>query len=107
MRLFLDDIRNPEMVGAEPSSRIARNFRAAIEIIEREGLPEHIYLDHDLGEDEPTGYDLVQYIINEYLLPTRSRFPSFSVHSANPVGRRNIEGLIASYHRYLESEIVR
>jgi hypothetical protein len=102
MRLFVDDVRDPESVGADPSSVVARNFRSAVEAIETKGLPEHVYLDYDLGEYEPTGYDLAKYIIDTYLMPTRTRFPSYSIHSASPIGRQIIEQLISSYHRFLD-----
>ena len=67
------------------------------------GNPSYISFDHDLGENERTGYDLAKMLIEdalnfpdwpEYQLP--SDF-SFYVHSQNPVGKANIEGLLNNY----------
>lgn len=50
----------------------------------------HLSLDHDLGDDVKTGYDVAKFIeeaaYKKILAPLE-----VVVHSANPVGRRNIE----------------
>jgi hypothetical protein len=48
-------------------------------------------LDHDLGEDIPTGYDLLNWLEKDIV--TEQNFCpkiSFQIHSANPVGRDNM-----------------
>lgn len=84
MKLFLDDIRNPP----DESWVIARTYEEAIQHL-MTGWVEEVSLDHDLGT-ERTGYDVAREI--ERLV----RFgvidpPNWRVHSANPVGRANIE----------------
>ena len=50
----------------------------------------HLSLDHDLGDDSKTGYDIAKFIeeaaYKKILAPLE-----VVVHSANPVGRKNIE----------------
>lgn len=77
----------------------ARSFHEAIlklELLEFD----YVSFDHDLasfyGHKEMTGYDvalwLVQRKIDGHHVPTQ-----FNVHSANPVGRDRIQGVIESY----------
>jgi len=81
---------------------LARTYVAAIAHIDgrRVGV---ISLDHDLGEDK-TGYDIVCYI--ERMVHDDSGYhpPIMRVHSANPVGRANIERVIVAINRRLENE---
>ncbi|WP_206997703.1 cyclic-phosphate processing receiver domain-containing protein [Trinickia mobilis] len=101
-RLFIDDIRDPASEGWV----IARTSAKAIALLETMGCPLEISFDHDLGGDD-TGMVVVKRMI-EMDLDAAGRFipPEFffSVHSANPVGRENISGLLNSYlgHRTAE-----
>lgn len=57
-------------------------------------------LDHDLGEFVQTGYDFVKWLESEvfkgkYL----GQIPQIKVHSANPVGKRNMLMGLKSIHR--------
>ena len=55
----------------------------------------HLSLDHDLGEGEPSGYELCLRIRRLYEERTSSTSPMFvSVHSANPIGRKHIVDLV-------------
>ena len=58
-----------------------------------------ISLDHDLGEDTPTGYDVLKML--EQMAHEEDRRVPFEIliHSANPVGRKNMEAAIASIQR--------
>lgn len=49
-------------------------------------------LDHDLGWDEPTGYDLVREMVRRGLF-AREIF----LHTANPIGRMNMFQLLYRY----------
>lgn len=96
MKLFLDDIRDPP----DNTWSVARTYSDAVDLIRELGYPEEISFDHDLG-DEKTGLDLAHYLI-EMDLDSKS-MPgnfSFSVHSANPVGRANIKALLDGYMRF-------
>lgn len=62
-------------------------------------LVTEVSLDHDLGENLPTGYDFVNVIeemIGLEIWPKGLAIPVFHIHSANPVGRKNMERAINS-----------
>lgn len=104
MNLYLDDVRNPQTDGWT----IVRTVDAAKALLIT-GDVECATLDHDLGacascsEDamDPlvicshmqTGYDLVKWMAETGHWPQRKPL----VHSANPVGRRNMEATIERY----------
>lgn len=86
---------------------IARSTDAAKEYIEkwynRYGFPNFISFDHDLGEND-TSMFFIHWMINRVLdgdmiLPKDF---TFNVHSANPVGKKNIEGLMNSFLKSLD-----
>ena len=104
--LFIDDERDPPSDGQE--WRIARNMEEAGSIIRELGPPNFISFDHDLGEKEPTGYDIAKKLVAGDLgelggaefeggLPTDF---SFYVHSQNPVGAENIRTLLDNYLKF-------
>jgi hypothetical protein len=93
MKLWIDDIRtpNPPEVWI-----IARNYREATCILEcfEPGLISEISFDHDLGLDSKSGYDIVCWIEEKIVTGEWTFVPKMVVHSANPVGRANIERAI-------------
>lgn len=106
-KLYLDDIREPKHQGYT----IVRNFEEAVEFVEQNGIPSYISFDHDLGCDESgfelkSGYDFAKWLI-ECDLNDVYKFPKdfeFNVHSANPIGKTNIESVLLSYLRFKEKE---
>lgn len=85
MKIYLDDER-PTPEGWH------RTFTAqeTIELLET-GVVTHLSLDHDLGAPEAgTGYDVVCWIEQQThegeFIP-----PVMTIHSANPVGRKNMQ----------------
>ncbi len=97
-KLFLDDERDP----VDDEWIIVRTIEEAIEVIEAKGLPSFISFDHDLGENQKTGFDLAKWIIDwdiKFDILTPENF-DFYVHSQNPIGKENIEGIFASYFRF-------
>ncbi|RFU44745.1 cyclic-phosphate processing receiver domain-containing protein [Paraburkholderia sp. DHOC27] len=94
-RLFIDDIRDP----VSDDWQIARTSAEAIGLLEKLGCPREISFDHDLGGDD-TAMVVVRWLIDRDL-DSGGRFipPNFiySIHSANPVGRENIRGLLDQY----------
>lgn len=93
-KLFLDDVRNP----ADNSWTIARTIDQAQDLIRQNGFPDVISFDHDV-EEKRTGMDLAKWIV-EQDLDGKINIPAnfkFYVHSANPNGKRNIEGLLSNY----------
>lgn len=98
MKIFLDDIREVP----DNSWLLIRDFLTCREYILKYKIDE-ISLDHDLGnENEFTGYDIAKII--EELVFTNSDYipPKIYVHSANPVGRKNIEMCIVSINNELK-----
>lgn len=86
-RLFLDDWRNcPE------GFDLARNYDEFVDYIERNGVPNYISFDHDLGSYDKTGYDCALYLVKNDL-----KINDFSCHSANPIGRKRIYDLLTDW----------
>lgn len=113
--LFLDDERMPKDVtwvliggvghwGAD--WEIVRSCKEARDWVYNNGFPDVVSFDHDLGpshysgnySDNTTGYDfvkwLVQYDMDTNLMPDDF---SFTVHSMNPTGARNIQLYLDNY----------
>lgn len=91
--LYIDDIRFPEyfhQIGANIT--VARSYEEAIKYIDDDDDYDVISLDHDLGE-EKTGYDIAKYIVENQI----EIKGLIAIHSANPVGRFNIEQLLTRY----------
>lgn len=86
MRIYLDDIREPKTSGWT----IVRTANEAINLIKkyRNEITE-ISFDHDLGDDEMTGYDVAKWIEAECFFGMKC--PKWNIHSANPVGAKNIK----------------
>lgn len=107
-KLFLDDIRNPKTAD---NWKIARNSDEAFYLIKEYGCPEHISFDHDLGCDIygsllPTAYDFTKQFADKILdgdivLPENF---TFYVHSANPVGAKNIENYMNNLLKHLRKQ---
>lgn len=128
--LFLDDTRTPESVTwvMLPASindwDIVRSYAQFVEYINRNGLPEFIAFDHDLGDEhykdffrcraegqpldydaytEKTGYDCVKWLVN-YCIENDLDFPDYIVHSMNNIGADNIRGLVSSYKKHRDQK---
>jgi hypothetical protein len=83
--LFLDDERFP--IG--DNWEIVRSYEEAVEFVLKNGLPNFISFDHDLGT-EKTGYDFAKWLVDHIMDNDLDKF-EFYVHSQNPIGKRNIE----------------
>lgn len=95
--IYLDDVRTPDF----PGVHIVRDVPTLQSLIrglarDSEDTIVHLSLDHDLGEDTPTGYDFLNWLEASMSHPlTGDEFMrylhfSFEIHSANPVGRQNM-----------------
>lgn len=94
MKLWLDDMRP-----APPEyDYIAGSVDAAIMMIESaEDLGEPIEvldLDHDLGENASHGGDGIKLL--DWLVERRTFYP-IKLHTANPVGRANMQRVLDRY----------
>ncbi|MBE7639559.1 hypothetical protein GUB10_04360 [Salegentibacter sp. BLCTC] len=105
-KLFLDDIRSPEMVFDKTVAKdfvVVRNYADFVKYIKQNGLPEFISFDNDLGLDEngevaPDGYAAAKWLVYESGLDLRNL--KFKVHSANPVAAEQIRGLLNNYIQF-------
>jgi hypothetical protein len=95
MILWLDDLRSPP----EDGWVWVKSYKEAIDAIIRE-FPDFISFDHDLGEAK-SGLDVAHFLINiDIETGAMPLWFDFQVHSANPVGRDNIQGLLKRYMEY-------
>ena len=90
MNLYLDDLRTTP----EGFERVY-SYEEFVAYLQRYGLPDFISFDHNLGE-EFSGYDCAKYLV-VYCLDRQ-----FAVHSQNPVGKVNIEQLLANFKKNIE-----
>ncbi|HEY9116271.1 MAG TPA: cyclic-phosphate processing receiver domain-containing protein [Roseivirga sp.] len=106
-KLFLDDIREVEWIYENQKTgafEVVRNYDEFVEYIKKNGLPDFISFDNDLGLDEngivaPDGYAAVKWLVYESGLDLKNL--EFKVHSANPVAAEQIRGLLNNYIRHL------
>lgn len=130
--LFLDDLRNPfeHEEGCpdwlifspieQPFETIwVKNYEDFTGWIKKNGLPDGICFDHDLGEDiarakvstgmskrkarsqkkgTKTGMDCAKWLV-EFCLDNKLKLPPYNIQSANPTGKDNINGLLVSFNR--------
>jgi hypothetical protein len=123
-RLFLDDIRQPETCATympspemyvEENWDVVRDYKQFVNYIEENGVPDVISFDHDLADihydpttwtegfvyKEETGYDCAKWLL-QYCVKNKIPVPEYHVHSMNPIGKKNIEGIFESYERFKE-----
>lgn len=107
--LWLDDYRNPmEFVGVHAINTTnivwVKSYAEFTEWIRLNGLPTAINFDHDLAditETEKTGYDCAKWLV-EYCMDNNLKLPIWYTHSANPVGRDNINYYLLNFKKTYE-----
>ena len=99
--IYLDDVRNPPGRGWHVIRCVALLKSMIVGLgVSNESYDIHLSLDHDLGEDEPTGYDFLNWLEAMIVAGSfKNLIFNFSVHSANPVGRDNMRRAIDSIKR--------
>lgn len=100
MFLFLDDVRTPDSVGLPAGSCVlVRSVEEAQATVLKEARFERWCLDHDLGEDSPTGYDFLKWASEKAL----DKWPvgEVWVHSANPAGAENMRVFVRHVEKHL------
>ena len=124
--LWLDDIRDP--FSNQHNNYIAKNIYNPLKLdiiwvknyeqyklhLELNKMPDIISYDHDLGEVflddnnnehqkvEKTGYDAAKFLIEMALNNPKLILPEIHCHSANPVGKENIERILNNYKKLLK-----
>ena len=131
--LFLDDIINPKDCCQYMSNPkfylhnefvIVRNYDEFVSFIKKNGLPNIISFDHDLGDldyssdahedtddygnsygifQEKTGMDCAKWLV-DFCMNTRKDIPDYIIHSMNPVGGKNIFMYLDNYRKFQEKE---
>lgn len=95
-----------------------KSYEQFTEWISKNGMPAALSFDHDLGEDiakekvkkgiskrqarkekinTKRGMDCVKWLV-EYCLDNNLEMPPYSIQSANPAGRENMDGLLKSFN---------
>lgn len=93
VKIWVDDLR-PVPMGYEGTKSVDETI-ALIEVIEAEGGEiELLDLDHDLGDFAQYGGDAIKIL--DYLAERETFYP-IAIHTANPVGRANMERMIERY----------
>lgn len=108
-KLFLDDLRSINMVYDKRMTDefdIVRSYEDFVLYIQEKGLPYFISFDNDLGLDTdgnvaPDGYAAAKWLVYESGLDLKDL--TFKVHSANPVAREQIQGLLTNYIQHLRN----
>lgn len=101
-RLYIDDIRTPRTLGWI----IVRSYEDFVATIKKHGIPDEISFDHDLGWDEEnnmerkSGYDCAKWLVDNQIV-----IENVNVHSANPVGRKNIEELLRNFEKFITKKV--
>jgi len=109
--LFIDDERTVDMVDTSnwPVDNegkllpvfIARSSDEAKSCVELSGMPVYMSLDHDLGEEDRT-MDFLKWLTNEYGSMHIITCPGYGIHSANPIGEKNMSSYLESWRRCLQ-----
>ena len=98
-RLFIDDERMAALKDGE-MIHIVRDYDEAVMIMESLGCPKFISFDHDLGEKSKDGYEIAKWIVEKDMDENGGFIPEtfqYYVHSQNPIGKGNIEGILENY----------
>ncbi len=124
MNIFLDDERHPRDVTwikiPNVTWQIIRTYKDFVSYITKNGPPENVSFDHDLGILPPifdihktykrlyneelkdqTGYCAAKWLCN-YCQDKNIKFPNYTVHSMNPIGADNIKNYIENWRKHCE-----
>lgn len=120
---FVDDWLNFSPIGKNVEVYWVKSYYEFCDWIILNDLPDAICFDHDLGKtletelikrgvskkdarkrkgEEKTGYDAAKWLV-EWCINNKKDIPLWSVQSANPVGRENINTLLNNFLRYQQN----
>lgn len=106
--LLVDDLRHfkPEIIrSCEPGTyiRVCRSSQSAVETLASdERVWDQVWLDHDLGMQDgkdDTTMEVLDYLLFRHQEGNPVRVVNFIIHSANPVGVKNIALALQSMGR--------
>lgn len=95
--IWLDDCRMPNVSSKELTywARAYEGFVGTVKMLKEKISSCMIHFDHDLGEGK-SGYDCAKWLV-DWCIENGYGVPDYTIHSANPVGRQNIESVFESY----------
>ncbi len=94
--LLIDDLRNIK------ADRVARTFEDGLKALVEEGPWDILYLDHDLGDENPkhTGYGIMCFLEEMYFTERKYLLPKeVRKVTSNPVGWNNIQLVIDNLYK--------
>jgi hypothetical protein len=115
--LWLDDLRDPGQgqfkiwlnlaFGENLDVIWVKDYDEFVKYFKKNEMPYAISFDHDLSNEltdhpelnEKTGLDCAKWLI-DYCMNNAVRLPKYFVHSANPVGRENIQSYLDNYLKF-------
>lgn len=113
VKVFIDDIRevkdvwgyNNNPIYKDTDWVIVRSFDSFVSYVKENGVPNVVSFDHDLGEiisesKELGGFECAKWLV-EFCIDNDINVPNYHVHSANPVGKKNIETYMNTAIKYL------
>ena len=95
MNVFMDDIRNPEYYHHGYTEWVVVRTVEQTWNLLKTGRVEQLSLDHDMGNSQLTGYDLLCIMEEHNVWSKHIPF----VHSMNPVGRQRMQQVIDRKYR--------
>ena len=93
MKIWVDDLR-PVPKGYAGARSVNEAIACILEAEEKKIEIELLDLDHDLGDYSKDGGDAIKLLD---WLAERETFYPVRIHTANPVGRANMERMISRY----------
>lgn len=101
MKLWVDDLRDPVEWTGETDWIWAKTYSVAIDYL-RMGDVTLLSLDHDLGDFDIFGREQTGYDVAIWMAEFLDSWPKDGVrcHSANPIGRERILGVVERYGGY-------
>ncbi len=99
VNVFLDDLRDPPK---GKTWKVLRTSKEAIDYVKKNGMPSYWSFDHDLGGDDTTMVFL-KWLVDRDIESNGKIIPDsfhYDIHSANPVGAKNISGLLDNYLQF-------
>ena len=124
-RIFIDDERFPQtalrgglvafdtdLYTNDSDWVVVRTYEEFVDEVSKNGLPDYVSFDHDLADikynagkmsfsyREKTGYDCAKWLV-DFCYDNGFKLPKCQVHSANTVGKKNIQDYLKNAKKHL------
>ena len=99
--VYLDDLRD----APSPEYKVIRSYDEFVDYFMSVGNMTRMHIvsfDHDLGPGK-NGYDCAKWLVN-WCMEHGYGVPTYTIHSANPVGAENIKSVFETYYKVKENE---